>query len=519
MYRTKLSRCPDGAAPRRRLLGRAAVGMAAGAMLAATIAVPAGAALTETGPIDPSHGYPSWYSDGGNAAAGLGPLQLELCLDGPLCLATDFRPDPSKPVSFPDNFPDEAFWWAGEASIDSGNTSALLTLAQEAAFVNELPAAGDQVAFTRMRIRIDGLTANASYTITHPYGAIVLTADATGGINYTNDFGCFDTPCSQQAFERAANGFIGPFLRWTSGAPEGYVGDPNVEHAVVGSPTGNNFFQVEGPGISPLRTDLFSIQGKMALSSPTTPPTTPPPTTPPTPAPVLKYPLYKIVHDSTIFEMVPDSGGTEIPQQLSYEKWRDVYNFQTPTPATTDFVKYPWSPTLYAVTYWPGGENHWMWTRLSYVQWQTAGYPTPRNAGWIKDSYYYQWGTSDELFVEGADGVNHQLTGAEWEASGYRSYDARSNEGYLKLTWAPEIARMSNLTAGAGRPMDYNEWQNEAFPTPKVVQRVAGDGFYQINGSSTVWYQGPGMERPVTYSEWTAAGSPPPSLRSAATVG
>jgi hypothetical protein len=264
MYQTKLSRCPGGAAPRRSFR-RTAVGVAAGAMLAATISVPAGAALNQTGPIDPTHGYPAWFSDGGNAAAGLGPLQLELCLDGPLCLATDFRPDPSKPVSFPDNFPDEAFWWAGDASIDSGNISALLGMAQEGAFVNGVPAAGDQVAFTRMRIRIDGLTANASYTITHPYGTIVLTADAAGGINYTNDVGCFDTPCGQQAFERAANGYLGPFLRWTSGAPQGYVGDPNVEHAVVGSPTGNNFFQLEGPGISPLRTDLFSVQGKISV--------------------------------------------------------------------------------------------------------------------------------------------------------------------------------------------------------------------------------------------------------------
>jgi hypothetical protein len=247
----------------RRWLGKTAAGMATGAMLVATVAVPAEAALSDTGPIDPSHGFPAWYSDAGNVAAGLGPLQLELCLDGPLCLATDFRPDPDQPLSYPDNFPDEAFWWAGEASIESGNTSALLVMAQEAAFANEAVVAGDQVAFSRIRIRIDGLTANSSYTITHPYGTVTLSADSTGTINYTLDQGCFDTPCGQQGFARAANGTVGPFLRWTSGAPEGYVGDPDVEHAVVGSPTGNNFFQVEGPGIGTLRTDRFAIQGKI----------------------------------------------------------------------------------------------------------------------------------------------------------------------------------------------------------------------------------------------------------------
>lgn len=271
MHQTKLSRGPDWAS-RRRMLGKAAAGLTAGAILASVMSVPAAAVLSETGPIDPSHGYPAWFSDGGNAAAGLDPLQLELCLDGPLCLATDFRPNPAQPLSFPDNFPDEAFWWAGEASIESGNTSALLTLAQEAAFVNELPAAGDQVAFSRVRVRVDGLTANATYTVTHPYGTLTLPADAAGTINYTEDHGCFDTPCSQQAFGRAANGTVGPFLRWPSGAPEGYIGDPEVEHTVVGSPTGNNFFRVEGPGVA-VQTDLFAIQGKLAGPFPDVPTT------------------------------------------------------------------------------------------------------------------------------------------------------------------------------------------------------------------------------------------------------
>ena len=38
-----------------------------------------------------------------------------------------------------------------------------------------------------------------------------------------------------------------PFLKWTTGAPAGYLGDPNVEHAVTGSPYGTNFFRIEGP--------------------------------------------------------------------------------------------------------------------------------------------------------------------------------------------------------------------------------------------------------------------------------
>jgi hypothetical protein len=206
------------------------------------------------------------------------------------------------------------------------------------------------------------------------------------------------------------------------------------------------------------------------------------------------WPLYKIVYESTIYELVTQQNGmNQTPIPLSYERWQNVYKFKTPTPASIDFVKYLWSSTVYAVTFWPGGETQWLWTPLSFHQWQNAGYPTPRNAGWIKGSYYYQWGSSSEIFVEGADGVHHKMSYQEWADSGFRPYGQRSNEGYLKLTWAPEFARMPNLSTGAGRPMGYAGWQEEAFPTPRAVQRITGDTFYRDCSSSTIMYAGPGM--------------------------
>jgi hypothetical protein len=108
--------------------------------------------------------------------------------------------------------------------------------------------------------------------------------------------------------------------------------------------------------------------------------------------------------------------------------------------------------------------------------------------------------------------VNHKLSYQEWADSGFRPYDQRSNEGYLKLTWAPEFARMSNLSTGAGRPMGYNEWRDEAFPTPRGLQRIPGDTFYRDCSSSTIMYAGPGMNRPVSLQEWQAAGSPSPTV-------
>ncbi|WP_181037135.1 hypothetical protein [Arthrobacter sp. 4R501] len=74
---------------------------------------------------------------------------------------------------------------------------------------------------------------------------------------------------------------------------------------------------------------------------------------------------------------------------------------------------------------------------------------------------------------------------------------------------------MSNLSTGAGRPMGYAEWQEEAFPTPRAVQRITRDSFYKDCGSTTIWYAGPGMNRPLSLNEWQASGSPTPTVRNA----
>ena len=240
---------------------------------------------------------------------------------------------------------------------------------------------------------------------------------------------------------------------------------------------------------------------------------------PPVPGTSTLWPLFKSAYEPTIYELVNDGTGKVTPVPLSYEKWTNVYNQQPPNMVATDFVKYPWSPSIYMVMFFPGGENAWLWKRLSYQQWQSAGQPSPRIAGWIQGSYYYQWHTSAEIFVQGEDGVKHKLTYAEWQASGLRSFEHRAAEGFLKLTWAPEIARMSDLTNGAGRPLGYAEWQAEAFPTPAAVQRIQGDQFYKDYGSPTVYYAGPGMNRAVNFAEWQAAGSPTPPVRNAPTGG
>lgn len=145
------------------------------------------------------------------------------------------------------------------------------------------PVSGQQIVFSRLRIRIDVPSAG-TYTVTHPYGLVTfaVTTPGVGAINSevgapiisdsTNgkigDFGCLVAPCD---FSLALGGATFPFLVAASpAAPAGYIGDPAISQTVTGSPTGNNFFRVQGPagsdlggaGIHTIETYSFSVQGK-----------------------------------------------------------------------------------------------------------------------------------------------------------------------------------------------------------------------------------------------------------------
>lgn len=87
--------------------------------------------LSEVGPLG-EHGFPLWLKD--NGGEGQDPIQLDLCLDDPLCPVVDVLPDPAQPTSWPDNFPGEAFWFSSDAEVTVGAEDIRLTLASEAAF-------------------------------------------------------------------------------------------------------------------------------------------------------------------------------------------------------------------------------------------------------------------------------------------------------------------------------------------------------------------------------------------------
>lgn len=220
--------------------------------------------LVEAGPTA-EHGFPAWYRDSNG-------VRLEACttLDDPLCATLpDEVPDPEAPVSYPDNFPGEFFYQLAAASVTGDGVDMGVGLDLEGAWANEAVVDGDQMVFGRVRIR-DRAIAAGHYRVTHPYGADEFDVEAAG-IDYTEDIGT--TP---GAFGQALGSRIGPFLTWdpdvAPAAPEGYVGDPAVEHPVVGSPYGTNYVSVErrdasGAWVELARTDLFTIQGRHAVNS------------------------------------------------------------------------------------------------------------------------------------------------------------------------------------------------------------------------------------------------------------
>jgi hypothetical protein len=258
---------------------------------AALLSQSAHAVLERTGPIDTANGYPRWYQDASGVA-------IELCL--PLnqaevaagsCLLLPGDP-PAVPEVFPGQFFDEHFWWSASAALtpQQAGAKASLVLALEGAFSADV-APGNQIVFTRIRVRLAPVPVNGTYRFIHPYGEESIAAIAGERIFFTDDVG-IGAPGD---FSGAITGRVGPFLL-PSAAPGGaeiapiagpvpgklYIADPARLGPVTGSTlpqftdsTGalrdHNIFRIEGPpgsnlggpGVDFLETTDFGLMGRV----------------------------------------------------------------------------------------------------------------------------------------------------------------------------------------------------------------------------------------------------------------
>jgi len=247
-----------------------------------------GNGLAAVGLVDPANGFPKWYLDHNG-------LQLGQCLDTSAVdpcglILAGALPNPALPVSFPGNFPGGIFYWRAVGRVFGiGTTGARgeVVLSVQGGFGGPTLTPADGIAaagvFARFRIVIpNGLTPGATYSVTHPFGAQSFVADALGAFKFTRDIGCIPVagavppPCNFASVLPETNS--GPLLQWDPAAsipPAGFIGQPAIPHAVIGSPVNTNIVRfsgpnIGGPGINSLETNLFLVTGKIYVRPATT---------------------------------------------------------------------------------------------------------------------------------------------------------------------------------------------------------------------------------------------------------
>ncbi len=273
--------------------------------LASMVVLPANAALQAVGPISTAHGFPVFYQD--TTGLALQPC-LGVNVDGtgladPNCiLLADATFNPALPVSFPTNFPLEAFYWIIDANVLTvGTAGANLAFREtlEGSFATAAPAIDQQTAFLRINMRVskvggaNGLTPNSTYTVTHPFGTFTCTTDALGNIITcvdaagngggvaadfrTEDLASPPLNATAASILPAPNTLIGPFLRAVTPAPPaGYIGSPLVLQTIQPGPSGANLTitgpNIGGVGVNTVTTNQWFVAGKIAVID-TIPPT------------------------------------------------------------------------------------------------------------------------------------------------------------------------------------------------------------------------------------------------------
>jgi hypothetical protein len=259
-----------------------------------TAAIPAKAALSAVGPVDPALGFPVSYTDSSG-------LQLAPCLAqvnpttgvAEPCVMPTPLPNPTQPPSTPDNIVDEFFYFVADAQAPAGGGTLKYRAALEGAFAGVIDptgglANGDQMTFGRLNFVMNGAKANTSFNIVHPYGVDTVTTDGKGGGRFRDEVGCAVDVVTKCNFSVANLSHVGPFLKWDDSLPRvsqpGFLGDPAVDHKVTGSPLGHNYVEVyEGGTVNKTtgtvvggnlvgRTDVFQMAGKPFVPPATTPP-------------------------------------------------------------------------------------------------------------------------------------------------------------------------------------------------------------------------------------------------------
>jgi hypothetical protein len=252
----------------RTCFSRAVLGLSV-LLLAAAASAQSPQGLERVGPVSTANGFPTWYQDKTGVTLDFCQPLTQAELDGGWCLL--LPGDTIFPELFPSPFANEHFYWAADAAITSPAINGQLVLGVEAAFALDAAIDGDQMVFARIRIRFDA-PVTGTYTVYHPYGIQVVEAVGGERLDFTEDVG---VQCVKGTFDCALRGGIGPFLL-ASSAPGGaelpavlgpsgrmHIASPDRLGPVTGSPVGQNFFRIVGPGGISAQTSDFALMGRI----------------------------------------------------------------------------------------------------------------------------------------------------------------------------------------------------------------------------------------------------------------
>ena len=272
------------------------------AMVLALAVVPAAVAGLSTvgvspdfNPVTTSNGFPQWYTDANGVTVDLPVPPIGDTLTAPTMIYQPLAAT-SNAVAQRAGFDTEAFYFNAKADPKNFKTAygkIVATSGLEASYANGTPTEGQQVVFTRIRIKAPVKVAG-TYTFTHPWGSETINvtqADITStnkGIFFTKDFGLNTGWLSDGAGGwlpvGAPGGFysvlqsgntMSTFLRALSPAPPaGWIGDGATLSTVTGSPTGYNKVRLQGPdpnldgkGHNFVETNLFVVAGHIPSST------------------------------------------------------------------------------------------------------------------------------------------------------------------------------------------------------------------------------------------------------------
>lgn len=223
---------------------------------------------------------------------------------------------------------------------------------------------------------------------------------------------------------------------------------------------------------------------------------------------------YSVPYSDTIYRHTHTST-TSYTWAATYAEWSGDGS-PAPAAAPVSYVKYPWSSTIYAVSFFGPNRAEWVWNTLTFDQWTRAGRPAAVNATWIQGSVFYKYASNpSEVFVEvPPNPIAHKLTLSEWQAAGSPGPIPLSSQGFYKYPWASEIGHVTDINTGAGYPVSYNYWSEADFPTPQVVSHVNGEEVWKFSFSNQLYLDSPitGCFYPLNYSQWAALGFPAPVL-------